>query len=68
MSGTDKKAYEGEIPEAVREAVEAKAADGKIACPTLRKLAEDTGVAYRVAGAAADEIGVKVRDCDLGCF
>ncbi len=68
MSGTDKTAYEGEIPQEVREAVQVKAADGKIACPTLRKLAEDMGVGYRVAGAAADDIGVKVRDCDLGCF
>ena len=68
MSGTDKEAYQGEIPPAVREAVEAKAADGKIACPTLRKLAEDMDVSYRVAGAAADDIGVKVRDCDLDCF
>jgi hypothetical protein len=68
MSGTDKKAYEGEIPQEVRDAVAAKAADGKIACPALRKLGEDMGVGYRVAGAAADELGIKVRDCDLGCF
>ena len=34
----------------------------------LRKLAEDMGVPYKVAGAAADEIGVRVHNCDLGCF
>lgn len=51
------------------EAVRAKAdAEGKITCPVLRKFAEDTGIPYKVAGAAADEAGVKVKNCDLGCF
>lgn len=50
------------------EAVKAKAVDGRITCPVLRKLAEDTGVAYKVAGAVADGAGIKVKNCDLGCF
>ncbi len=49
-------------------AVVAAAVDGKVACARLRKLAEDMNVPYKVAGAAADLNGVKVRDCDLGCF
>jgi hypothetical protein len=52
----------------LRADVQAKAVDGRLACATLRKLAEDHGVAYKVAGAAADDMGYKVRDCDLGCF
>jgi hypothetical protein len=54
-------------PEIV-EAVRAKAHDGKVTCPVLRKLAEDSGVPYKVAGAAADSVGIKVHNCDLGCF
>jgi hypothetical protein len=54
-------------PELV-EAVRAKAQDGKVTCPVLRKLAEDSGVPYKVAGAAADSVGIKVHNCDLGCF
>lgn len=50
------------------EAVAAAAKDGKVACARLRKLAEDHGVVYKVAGAAADMQGIRVRDCDLGCF
>ncbi len=50
------------------EAVKAKAVDGRITCPVLRKLAEDSGVSYKVAGAAADGAGIKVKNCDLGCF
>jgi hypothetical protein len=54
-------------PELV-EAVRAKAIDGKVTCPVLRKLAEDSGIPYKVAGAAADSVGIKVHNCDLGCF
>lgn len=54
-------------PELV-EAVRAKAVDGKVTCPVLRKLAEDSGIPYKVAGAAADSVGIKVHNCDLGCF
>lgn len=50
------------------EAVKEKAHDNKVTCPVLRKLAEDTGVPYKVAGAAADSVGIKVHNCDLGCF
>ncbi len=50
------------------EAVLAKAVDGKVTCPVLRKLAEDSGVPYKVAGTAADLAGVRVHNCDLGCF
>ena len=50
------------------DAIKAKAVDGKITCPVLRKFAEDTGVPYKVAGTAADVAGIKVHNCDLGCF
>jgi hypothetical protein len=51
------------------EAVKAKADEnGKVTCPVLRKFAEDQGVPYKVAGAAADAAGVRVKNCDLGCF
>lgn len=54
-------------PELV-DAVMAAEKDGKVACARLRKIAEDQGVPYKVAGAAADTNNVRVRDCDLGCF
>ena len=51
------------------DAIKAKAGDdGKVTCAVLRKFAEDTGVPYKVAGAAADAAGVRVKNCDLGCF
>jgi len=71
MSGpkeTDPKLLERVTPE-LRDVIAAKAGDdGKVACAMLRKIAEDNDVPYKVAGAAADEMGIRVRDCDLGCF
>ena len=50
------------------EAVKAKAVDGRITCPVLRKLADDLGVPYKVAGEAADQAGIRIKNCELGCF
>jgi hypothetical protein len=71
MSDTPKQVdpkWAGQVTPELVEAVKAKAPDNKVTCPVLRKLAEDFGVPYKVAGAAADSVGVKVHNCDLGCF
>jgi hypothetical protein len=60
--------WTAQVTDEMQAAVAAKAVDGKITCPVLRKYAEDTGVPYKVAGAAADMQGIKVHSCDLGCF
>lgn len=57
-----------QVTPAMVEALAAKAVDGRVTCPVLRKFAEDQGVPYKVAGAAADLAGVRVKNCDLGCF
>jgi hypothetical protein len=60
--------WTSQVTDEMKVAVAAKAVDGKVTCPVLRKYAEDTGVPYKVAGAAADMQGIKVHNCDLGCF
>lgn len=50
------------------EAVKAKAFDGRITCAALRRVAEQGDVTYPVAGTAADMQGIKIKNCDLGCF
>lgn len=57
-----------QVTDEMKAAILAKAVDGKVTCPVLRKFAEDNGVNYKVAGAAADIAGVRVHNCDLGCF
>jgi hypothetical protein len=61
--------WTAQVTDEMMAAIKAKADDsGKITCPVLRKFAEDQGVPYTVAGAAADAAGVRVHNCDLGCF
>ena len=60
--------WTAQVTDEMQDAIRAKAVDGKVTCAVLRKFAEDTGVAYKVAGAAADIAGVRVQNCDLGCF
>jgi len=60
--------WTAQVTDEMMEAIRAKAHDGKVTCPVLRKYAEDTGVPYKVAGAAADLAGIRVHNCDLGCF
>ena len=71
MSKDDKFAdprWAAQVTEEMKTAILAKAVDGKVTCPVLRKFAEDNGVNYKVAGTAADMAGVRVHNCDLGCF
>ena len=63
----DPKWAEQVTPE-MMEAIRSKAVDGRVTCPVLRRFAEDQDVPYKVAGAAADAAGVRVKNCDLGCF
>ena len=61
--------WAAQVTDEMKDAIKAKADEnGKITCPVLRKFAEDQGVPYKVAGAAADAAGVRVHNCDLGCF
>jgi len=61
--------WASQVTDEMMEAIKVKADENnKVTCAVLRKFAEDTGVAYKVAGAAADAAGVRVHNCDLGCF
>lgn len=39
-----------------------------ISCSEARTIAEETGLPYFVIGKLADELKVKIRNCELGCF
>ena len=60
--------WTAQVTDDMKTAILAKSTDSKVTCAVLRKYAEDTGVPYKVAGAAADMAGVRVHNCDLGCF
>lgn len=54
--------------ELIKKELQKYAADGKITCAIARKIAEDLGAPYKEVGQAADELGIRIKDCQLGCF
>jgi len=52
----------------LEELIQKKAKEGRISCAMLRKIAEEAGVPYKKAGETADELKIRVKQCDLGCF
>lgn len=45
-----------------------RADNGRISCTAARSIAEELGVAYSLIGAVANELKIKVKHCELGCF
>lgn len=54
--------------ELIRTRIKKTAVNGKISCPALRRIAERLGVSYKEAGEMANELKIKIKNCDLGCF
>lgn len=44
------------------------ALNGRIPCSLARRIAEDMDVSYKKIGEIADEVGIKITNCELGCF
>lgn len=42
--------------------------EGRITCRYAKTIAEETGVSYAEMGRLLDEMGIKITDCELGCF
>lgn len=57
-----------EIKQEVLDAVSQAAKDGGLTCTEARKLAKDLKVAPGTIGKAADELKIKIKSCELGCF
>ncbi len=49
-------------------AVKAAMKDGSVACPSGWRVATDLGVSRLDVGAMIDRLGIRVTDCQLGCF
>ncbi len=44
------------------------AKDGNINCPQALAIAKKHGVLPAEVGKVIDELGIKIRNCQLGCF
>lgn len=45
-----------------------KARDNKIPCAAAMKIANKLGITFKEVGSAANELGIKIKNCQLGCF
>lgn len=52
----------------IKELLEERSVEGRISCPLARAIAEELGVPYKEVGDAADAMGIKIKNCELGCF
>lgn len=52
----------------ITEAVKKAAKEGSISCTAARKIANDFNVPPKVIGDVCDELKVKIKACELGCF
>ena len=59
---------DAQVPEKVLRVLKLKAENGKINCSAARALAKELQVPVSVVGAAANNLGIKINHCELGCF
>lgn len=52
----------------LKEEMLSKVSGGRISCAAAQKIAENLGISYKEVGNAANELGIKIKDCQLGCF
>lgn len=57
-----------EKAEKIRLSLRETSVEGKISCHLAKKIAEELSVPYREVGKVADEVSIKITDCELGCF
>ena len=54
--------------QAIVEKVEARTKEGKITCKQALRISEEEGISPAELGALLNELKIKVRGCQLGCF
>ncbi len=54
--------------EKIKQRLLEQAKDGKVSCAQAWQVAEELGVSKAEVGRAANEAGIKIKNCQLGCF
>ena len=52
----------------VKEEIRKKAENNRLPCTVAREIAREFSVSYKEVGRAADELKIKITECELGCF
>jgi hypothetical protein len=58
----------GETLSALEEKVKASLKDGYLSCPVAWKIAREADVPKLSVGEITDRLGIRITDCQLGCF
>ncbi len=59
---------EERILDRTKHLLKVRTVDGRISCTAARKIAEELKVPFGEVGKAANELKIKISDCELGCF
>ena len=54
--------------ETLKEAVRKASSDGRLTCDKAHELGKELDVSLREIGAVCNELNIKVKACQLGCF
>lgn len=57
-----------DIDERLAQELKRRAADGRLPCAVAFEIAEELDVPITEVGQAGNELGIKIVDCQLGCF
>ena len=57
-----------ELPQELRDRLAETASNGRVSCLACWKIADDLGLERRVASAACEVLGLKIKPCQLGAF
>lgn len=52
----------------LKEMIEQKSKDGRINCKDALGIAESLDISAAIVGKTADEMKIKIKGCQLGCF
>ncbi len=54
--------------EELKDKIKAAAPDGRIACATAMRLAEELVISRKDMGKILNELKIKIKNCQMGCF
>ncbi len=52
----------------IKKILKEKTIDGKITCSSAKKIAEELKISYKEIGTLANDLKIKITECELGCF
>ena len=59
---------EKELKEKIEAEIKKRLKDGTLECEVAQQIAEDLGVENKVVGKLANQLDIKLKNCQLGCF